>query len=244
MTPALDLRDGLISGRLEEIGRVLLFASGKGGVGKSTLSASTAYLLSSRGRVGVLDLDLHGPSIPALFGIASSSFRESREGLVPAKVDTIHVMSIDSFVRGRGLPARGARKAETMKEMMAITNFGPLDTLVVDLPPGTGDEFLTALEMFRGKEEIVFVTQPSMLSWNVTKRALGIAVAMKSGIAGVIQNMGRPLRQIEKDCSKMGVPVLGSIGYHGSISDRPVSRLRGSAFMRELKNVLEAASLL
>jgi hypothetical protein len=67
---------------------------------------------------------------------------------------------------------------------------------------------------------------------------------MKSGIAGVIQNMGRPLRQIERDCSGMGVPVLGSIGYHGSISDRPVSMLRGSAFMKELKKGLEAASLL
>ncbi len=240
----LDLRDGLIRRRLGDIGRVLVFTSGKGGVGKSTLSASTAYILSTEGSVGVLDLDLHGPSIPLLFGARRCSFREGRNGLVPSKVMGIPVMSMEMFARGRGVPVRGERKEETLKDLMAITDFGPLDTLVVDLPPGTGDEFLTALEMFRGKERVLFVTQPSMVSWSVTRRAVEIAKGMGSSIGGVIQNMGHCSKRIEKECASMHVRHLGSIGYHRSITDRPAGELKGSAFMRELRKLLQGSSLL
>lgn len=240
----IDLRDGLIRRRMEHIGKVLLFSSGKGGVGKSTLSAASAVLLSSGGSVGILDLDLHGPSIPMMFGVRKGMFRESRTGLLPAKIDGIPIMSIDMFARGKGMPLRGMSKVQTMKEMMAITDFGPLDTLVVDLPPGTGDEFLTALEMFRERGGVVFVSQPSAVSWNVTRRAVELAQEMKSGIYGVVQNMGGPSKNIEKDCARMHVKSLGHLAFHYSIVDRPVQKLRGSGFMRDLKRVLENASLL
>lgn len=228
---------------MEHIGRVVLFMSGKGGVGKSTLSAAAAYLLSSEGSVGILDLDLHGPSIPMMFGVRKGMFRESRTGLLPAKIGGIPIMSMDMFARGKGMPLRGYGKVQTMIDMMAITDFGPLDTLVVDLPPGTGDEFLTALELFGEKGGVVFVSQPSAVSWNVTRRAVELAREMKSGIYGVVQNMGGPSKMIDRDCARMRVKSLGHIAFHYSIVDRPVQKLRGTGFMRDMKKVLENASL-
>lgn len=222
----------------------MLFTSGKGGVGKSTLSAAAAYMLSSEGSVGILDLDLHGPSIPLMFGVGKGMFRESRTGLLPAKIGGIPIMSVEMFARGKGMPLRGLSKVQTMKDMMAITDFGPLDTLVVDLPPGTGDEFLTALEMFRERGGVIFVSQPSAVSWNVTRRAVELAKEMKSEIYGVVQNMGGPSKQIEKDCARMHVKSLGHIAFHYSIVDRPVQKLKGSGFMRDLRKVLGSASLL
>lgn len=243
-TPVIDLREGLIRRRLGQIGRVVMFSSGKGGVGKSTLSASAATLLSSEGSVGILDIDLHGPSIPLLFGVRRCTFRESRSGLIPARVGGIPVMSFEMFARGKGVAARGASKVEMLREMMAITDFGALDTLVVDLPPGTGDEFLTALEMFGRKGSIMFVTQPTALSWNVTGRAVELAKALGGNVLGVVQNMGRESKGIDGACRKMHVRSLGSVGYFPSISDRPVGSLRGTAFMRSLRDVLKRASLL
>ncbi len=244
MTEGTDPRDGLIRRRLEDTGSVVIFSSGKGGVGKSTIAACSAYLMAGSRSVGILDMDIHGPSIPALFGARGTGFRESRDGLIPARVENIPLMSIDMFAGGRGLPVRGAGKVEALKDMLAITNFGPIDMLVVDMPPGTGDEFLTALEMFGDRCSVLFVTQPSALSWNVTRRAVEIALEMKSDIAGVIQNMGKRSGRISSDCSRMHVPSLGAVGYHSSVGDRTVRELRGSAFMRELKKVLENASLL
>lgn len=244
MNDGLDLRDGLIRKRLESIGRVVMFTSGKGGVGKSTISAASAILLSRRGSVGVLDVDLHGPSIPLLFGVRNGTFRESVAGLVPSKIDSIPVMSIDLFAKGRGIPLRGIRKVDAMREMLAITDYGPLDTLIVDMPPGTGDEFLTALNMFRERGTVVFVTQPTSLSWNVTRRAVEIARQMKVDIAGVLQNMGSPSKSIGKDCARLHVKSLGGIGVHYSITDRPVTKLKGTAFMSELRHALELSGLL
>ena len=244
MTAQVDLRDGLIKSRLEDVGKVVLFASGKGGVGKSTLSAASACILSAKGSVGVLDMDIHGPSIPLLFGVRDGRFRESRGGLLPAKIDGIAIMSVEFFARGRGMPVRGFGKVETMRDMMAATDFGPVDTLIVDMPPGTGDEFITAIEMFREKGSIIFVTRPTMNSWNVTRRAVEIAASMRSEVTGVVQNMGKLSKGIVKDCEALHVKSLGGIGRHDSIEDTPVNRLRGTAFMRELKGVLEDAYIL
>lgn len=244
MFPGPDLRDGLIRKRMERIGRALLFASGKGGVGKSTLSAASALLLSAGGSVGVLDLDLHGPSIPLLFGVRDGSFRESRNGLVPSRAGAIPIMSVEMFARGRGMPLRGAGKSEMIRDLMAITDFGALDTLVVDMPPGTGDELMTAIEMFGQRSSLIFVTRPNSISWNVTRRAVQISREMRADIAGVVQNMGAPSGAIERECSAMGVRNLGCISYHRSVEDRTVSTLRGSEFMRELEHVLHSSGLL
>ncbi|MGC9138231.1 MAG: P-loop NTPase [Thermoplasmata archaeon] len=233
----VDPRDSLISANLDRIKRVIIFASGKGGVGKSTISAHTAYIMSERYKTGILDLDLHGPSIPFILGLRDYNVKEGEKGILPAQVDGIKVMSLELFMKGKGSPLRGNNKYEIIKELIAITDFGDLDYLLVDMPPGTGDEFLAVLEIFRKNGQIIFITAPSMVSWQVTKRAIEIARG-KLIARGVIINMGRN-ESIVEECKVMRIRCIGSIDYYPYIVDRNVGELKDTDYFRSLRELFQ-----
>jgi ATP-binding protein involved in chromosome partitioning len=239
----VDLREGLIKKRKEMIKKIIIFASGKGGVGKSTISAHSAYLLSKYNKVGVLDLDLHGPSIPFILRASNLEIQESKEGIIPPTRNNIKIMSIDIFAKGRGVPLRGENKKEIIKDLFAITNFGKLDYLIIDMPPGTGDEFITILELAKGIEKVVFITIPTLTSWQVTKRAIEIGKMMDCEISGVIGNMGPDLIDMKKECEKLSLPFLGTIKYYNFIVDKPLNELLNSRYLKELKKILENSNL-
>lgn len=227
----------LISQRLESIARVIVFASGKGGVGKSTISTHMAYLLSKKYRTGILDLDLHGPSVPLILGITDGRIKEGENGIIPPALNALRVMSLGIFIGGRGSPLRGNSKNEIVREMFAITDFGDLDFLVVDMPPGTGDEFLTALEIFRMKGEMIFITSPSTVSWQVTKRAIDIAKGrIRNG--GVIINMGRN-DSIVEECKRTRIKCLGNIEYYPYVVDGTISYLEKTEYFGRLNEIVE-----
>lgn len=238
-----DLRDGLIRKRKGTIRNILIFTSGKGGVGKSTLSAHSAYILSKKGKVGILDIDLHGPSIPNILGTGELDFEESKNGLIPAKWNSIGIMSMQIFAGERGLPFRGDSKSDIIRDMFAITDFGGLDYLVVDTPPGTGDEFMTSLEMFSGSEKLIFISMPNSTSWKVTKRAIDVARAMNANLGGVVGNMGRDQMGLQQECNSMGIPYLGSIGYFPEIIDRSPEEISQSPYMNELEKIISESIL-
>lgn len=232
----VDPRDSLVSMRLESIKRVIIFASGKGGVGKSTISAHTAYLLSKNYNTGILDLDLHGPSVPFILGFEGSEIEESENGIIPPLVNGIKVMSLDIFMKGKGSPLRGNSKYETIRDLFSITNYGELDYLIVDMPPGTGDEFLTAIEIFRKKGKMIFITAPSMISWQVTRRAMDLAKG-KINTAGVIINMGKS-ETIVNECKKVRIRYIGNIDYYAYILDNGIQNLENSEYFKKLKKLL------
>jgi len=184
-----DYRETLIQKRLEKIDRIILFASGKGGVGKSLLSATSALVLSREGyRVGLLDLDLHGPSSSTIFGLSGPPV-EAEEGLLPPGKLDVKVMSIDLFVKGRPLPLAGMEKREIIREMVAMTHWGDLDILMVDMPPETGDVLLEALRLFKSKSEAIIITLPSILSIKVVSRLVNILRELMIHIKGALVNM-------------------------------------------------------
>ena len=185
----LDYRSMLIPKRFAEIGYTLMVASGKGGVGKSLISASTALIEASRGvKAGLLDLDLHGPSSAAILGVTGVP-AEGEDGLIPLEKMGVKVMSVEFFAEEKPVPVGGAGKRELIRELLALTDWGKLDLLVVDLPPGTGDEMLAAIELIPERRGCILVTTPSALSARVAFRAGRLLKDMKVDVLGVLENM-------------------------------------------------------
>ncbi len=176
---------------LSRIRRIIAVAAGKGGVGKSVVSASLALTLSERGRnVGLLDLDVHGPSIPDILH-AKGELVATKEGLKPLSVHGIKVMSTGLLIGDNPLPTKGEDKRMLISFLVGLTNWGDLDYLVMDLPPGTGDETIWVLRALRGLKNagVLVVTTPSVLALSVVKRLLNMLKDEKVRIIGLVENM-------------------------------------------------------
>lgn len=220
----IDYRDILIIRRLKRIKYILMICSGKGGVGKSLISAATALLLAKKGySTGLLDLDLHGPSSTIIFDLHDFP-KEEKEGLIPPIRSGVKIMSLDLFVRGKPLPVKGEEKKELIKEILALTYFGDLDYLIVDMPPETGEVLLNSIQYLRGERGSILVITPSILAIRVVRRVAEILRDMKVNFVGLIENMIKEGKgdglyrfdidnEIEKLVEEYGVPYLGKLPY-------------------------------
>lgn len=166
--------------------------SGKGGVGKSTVTANLGAALAKKGyRVGVLDADIHGPSIPRLYGLEGKTVRSNIAGAFPVEGPMgIKVMSIDFFMPGQ-TPAiwRGPLKMKAIKQFLTDVLWGELDYLLIDLPPGTGDEPLSVAQLLPEMDGVIIVTMPSVLSSEIVKKAVTFAENLNMPVLGVVENM-------------------------------------------------------
>jgi len=185
----IDPRDIAIKRRLEKIEKIIAFLSGKGGVGKSIITALSGIILSRKFNVGILDLDLHGPVIPTILGVENYEYEEDKHGLIPLNIDGLKIMSIEFFVKNRPLPLRGSSKTEVFKEIMAITNWDKLSYLLIDMPPGTGDEILDLIRVMRNRGKAIVITTPSIASQRVLERVLKLMIDSGFPVIGVIENM-------------------------------------------------------
>jgi ATP-binding protein involved in chromosome partitioning len=180
---------GTAEERLERIAKVILVGSGKGGVGKSTVAAGLALSLSRGGhRTALLDIDIHGASVPEYLEV-SPPVRSTKEGLEPKMKEGLKVMSLGLFTGNLPVPMRGGDKEELITELFALTNWGELDYLVVDLPPSMGDELLSAFSLFSTKARLVLVTTPSPSAVSVVSRLGRLAVTERIPVTGIIVNM-------------------------------------------------------
>ena len=133
----MEVRTSVIEKRLKNIKRIISVASGKGGVGKSLVASSLALSLSKRGyKVGLLDLDLYGPSSHIILGVDDYGFPEEEKGIIPPKISGINFMSIVYFTEDKPSPFRGIDISNIIIELLAITQWGELDYLIIDMPPG------------------------------------------------------------------------------------------------------------
>lgn len=178
----------------DSIGRIIAVASGKGGVGKSSVAAAVARSLAARGeKVGVLDADIYGPSQPKLFGMEDEKPYATADDMIvpPESKEGIKVMSIGFFVSGAdALVWRGPMATTALKQLIHQTQWGGIDTLVVDLPPGTGDIHLSIADQLKLSGAII-VTTPSDLALSDVVR--GVSMLRNENIAvpivGVVNNM-------------------------------------------------------
>ena len=213
-----------ISETIEKINHRIVVFSGKGGVGKTTVSVNLAYALQSEGfSTGILDADITGPNVPKMFGIDSEVIiLDSR--IIPFEKQGAKMISIASLI-GSGQPViwRGPLKSKMINQFLADVEWGELDYLIADLPPGTGDEILTICQQMK-PDFAVIVTTPQEVSVIDAERAVNMAKKIEIPFIGVIENMAGFIcphckkeidlfgtgggKKLADDC---GVTFLGSI---------------------------------
>ncbi|MHC9540063.1 MAG: iron-sulfur cluster carrier protein MrpORP [Vulcanimicrobiota bacterium] len=220
-------QDRQIEGSLSQIKRTLVVMSGKGGVGKSTVAVNLAVALAGKGKtVGLMDVDLHGPSVPTLLGIQGKRLVSGFDRLLPfSYTDNLKVLSIANLMDGKDEAViwRGPMKAGAIRQFLSDVEWGSLDFLVIDSPPGTGDEPLTIAQTITGGEAII-VTTPQELSLADVRRCVSFCRKLSMPILGIIENMSGFLcphchNEVtifrkgggEEAAHSMGIPFLGSI---------------------------------
>jgi Mrp family chromosome partitioning ATPase len=172
---------------------VILVLSGKGGVGKSTVAVNLAYALSNHGRqVGLLDLDIHGPNVPKMLGIEEHELLAEGDKIVPVKITgSLQVVSMAFLLPTSDSPViwRGSMKHAVISQFLSETRWGALDYLIVDLPPGTGDEALSIVQLAPNVAGAVIVTSPQDVSILDCSKAIKFADKLEIPVIGVIENM-------------------------------------------------------
>jgi ATP-binding protein involved in chromosome partitioning len=183
----------MLQGRMGDIDHKLLVLSGKGGVGKSTVAANLAAALAQAGkRVGLLDVDVHGPSIPKLMGLEGRPVRVAEKELVPVKVsDNLAVVSLGFLLSSGKEPViwRGPRKYHLIRQFLKDVAWGELDYLVVDSPPGTGDEPLSVAQLVGSPAGAVIVTTPQEVAISDVRRCVSFCSTVSLPIVGIVENM-------------------------------------------------------
>ena len=217
-----------IAENLQKIKHRLLVFSGKGGVGKSTVAANLGLALSERQlKVGLMDVDIHGPNLAKMLG-AEGKRLEPSEGnrIIPAKVaKNLSVVSISFFLQATDNPViwRGPLKMKLIQQFLGDVVWGELDWLVIDSPPGTGDEPLSIAQLIPATGAII-VTTPQEISLMDSRKAVNFARVLKLNIYGIIENMsglecphcGTVIELFktgggEQTAKALGVPFLGRI---------------------------------
>jgi ATP-binding protein involved in chromosome partitioning len=221
---------------LARIKHEIIVMSGKGGVGKSTVTVNLAVALAMRGyEVGILDADIHGPNIPKMLNIEDAQIQGDQEGLYPVQVPPhLKVMSTAFLLGDRDTPIvwRGPMKMGALRQYVGDVKWGDLDFLIVDLPPGTGDEPLTIAQLMPDADGAVVVTTPQDVALLDSRKSVTFAKALKLPVLGVIENMsglicphcGKEIDLFkmgggEKAAQEMGVPFLGRIPIDPSVVD-------------------------
>ncbi len=218
---ALDMSKNLM---VPGVKNIIPVASGKGGVGKSTVSANLALALASTGAtVGLLDADIYGPSIPIIMGIKEPP-RQKGNVIMPVTEKGIKVISMGMFMKDdQAVMWRGPMLAKMVEQFLSNVDWGHLDYLIVDLPPGTGDVQLTLCQSVPITGSVI-VSTPQDLAFNVARKAILMFNKLKSPVLGIIENMsyytcsscGHQERIFgkggcEKAVKEFNIPMLGNI---------------------------------
>ena len=207
----------------DSLTRTIGIASGKGGVGKSSVTVNLARALVLRGfSVGILDADVYGHSIPRLLGIEGRRPTAIDQTFIPVEVDGIKVVSIEMFKPERSDPVayRGPLLHRVLEQLLSDAYWGDLDFLLLDLPPGTGD-IAISLGQLIPTSEIIIVTTPQIAAAEVAERAGRIAHQLKQQISGVVENMSPYISETGEE-----IALFGSGG--GQETVERLSRLVGA----------------
>ncbi len=178
---------------ISNIKNKIMVMSGKGGVGKSTVSVNLAITLKNLGyKVGLLDIDIHGPSIPFMLNLDNETLKATKENtLLPVDYDNMKVISIGFLLdsRERAVIWRGALKHKILMQFLNDVEWGELDYLIIDSPPGTGDEPLSIMQNIKDIKGTVIVSTPQDIALIDVEKAVDFCIQMQAPVLGVVENM-------------------------------------------------------
>lgn len=241
--------------RMERVGRKILVLSGKGGVGKSTVAANLAMALALAGRrVGLLDVDLHGPSLPTLFGLAGRRLGTAPGGGIEpiAVAENLRVVSVGLLLPSEkdAVIWRGPMKYSVIRQFLKDVAWGELDDLVIDAPPGTGDEPLAVAQLVGRGACAVIVTTPQQVAVADVRRSVSFCEKLSLPVLGIVENMsglacphcGKIVELFrtgggEQLAAETGAPLLGRIPLDPQIV---ASGDAGTPFVQALPGSLAA----
>lgn len=222
-----ETEDARLRARLNRIRHKVIVMSGKGGVGKSTVAVNLAMSAMLSGlRVGLLDVDLHGPSVPTMLGLIGQRLEGGENGMLPVEIGGLKVLSVGFLLKSEDDPViwRGPMKMGVIRQFIEDVDWGDLDLLVIDVPPGTGDEPLSVCQLISDLDGAVIVTTPQKVAAADVRKSISFCRELGVNVIGVIENMSgyccpkcgdvTPILQAGGGrvmADDMGVPFLGAI---------------------------------
>ncbi|MFO8082874.1 MAG: Mrp/NBP35 family ATP-binding protein [Desulfobacterales bacterium] len=260
---ASKLQDQLIESSLSKIKHKLIVMSGKGGVGKSSIAANIAVGLSKRGyKTGLMDVDLHGPSIAGIMGIEGLLEITPDKFAIPKSVNGLEVVSMQSLLktedRDKAVIWRGPAKTGVIRQFIGDVQWGELDYLIIDSPPGTGDEPLTVAQSVPDAQAVI-VTTPQDVALSDVRKSINFCRVVNLKIFGLVENMGpfvcpccgKTIELFscgggERTARQMGIDFLGSLPFDPSVvkaCDAGITKIeqnRESDFYKAMEKVIDS----
>ncbi len=228
--PAIDPMKAKIMAALKDIDHVFVVASGKGGVGKTTVAVNLATSLAKRGHaVGILDADITGPNVPKMVGLEDErpDYDQEKKKMIPVEsIDGVKVISMEFLLENKkdAIIWRGPLKMGAINQFLGDVIWGHLDFLIIDLPPGTSDEPLSVAQMIPKADGVIIVTTPQEVALLDVKKSISFVAKVGMKVLGIIENMSgfkcphcdEEINIFSKDGGKkaaqeLGIPFLGSI---------------------------------
>jgi ATP-binding protein involved in chromosome partitioning len=236
----MDPRTTVIDDRIRRINRIVSVSSGKGGVGKS-LVATTLSLMLARGgfKVGLFDLDFTSPSTHLIMGIKGVQPKEEK-GIIPPIVNGLKYMSLIYFSGDQAAPLRGADVSNALIELLSVTQWGKLDFLIIDMPPGISDAVLDLVRLIK-RIEFLIVTTPSSLAFETVKKQIRLLHDLHVPIIGVVENMKiNKTTNIKKETKRIGAKYLAELPYDPEVEEAigDLAKLLETVFAQRIRETI------
>jgi ATP-binding protein involved in chromosome partitioning len=221
-------QEDAVAASMAKVKYKIMVMSGKGGVGKTTVAANLAFALGMQGlEVGLMDADIHGPDIPMILGIEDQRPQISGDMIKPIPVTPrLRAMSIGFLLPDRDSPViwRGPMKMNAIRQFISEVDWGDMDYLIIDLPPGTGDEPLSVAQLLKKVDGSIIVTTPQDLALLDSRKAVNFSGVLNVPVIGIVENMsgfvcphcGKEINIFkygggERAAQELGVPFLGRV---------------------------------
>ncbi|RLG95235.1 ATP-binding protein [Candidatus Bathyarchaeota archaeon] len=236
-----DPRLSIIDERLKDVDDIIAVSSGKGGVGKSLIASAIALTLAEKKyKVGLLDLDFTSPSTHVILN-AGETHPTEWKGIIPPEIHSLKYMSIIYFSGNRALPLRGLEASNALTELLAITRWGQLDYLIVDMPPGIGDATLDIIKLIKRVRFLLVVT-PSRLAFETVKKLIELLLELNVPVVGVIENMKMGESTfIRERIREIDLKYLGEIPFDHALEEAigDPNRFSKTVFAERIREILE-----
>ncbi|MCX8153056.1 MAG: Mrp/NBP35 family ATP-binding protein [Candidatus Bathyarchaeota archaeon] len=241
----IDPREDVITERLKNVSRIIAVSSGKGGVGKSLVATTLTLELARRGyKVGLFDLDFTSPSTHLILGVKDAQPKEEK-GIVPPIVNGLAYMTLVYYSGNQAAPLRGKDISNALIELLSVTQWGKLDFLIIDMPPGISDAVLDLVRLVK-RIEFLIVTTSSLLAFETVKKQVSLLRDLKVPIIGIVENMKMNSAQtIERETEKIGVKFLTGIPFDSTLEEAlgDVTKLCNTAIANKIIQIVEKTLL-